>query len=186
MDPSWIKTDPSRTLKSGLSLKEYHNAYSYLWAKGLFDRYKEAHNKRFFLFCTALDRCAALPLGRLFRPGSPDSLIANSGWTGMAYTPELQDWSGAKSYTALQAIAFTPYMVQNEWIYGKLPWGQTRTPTMSSSGTSSSITGSFPIPIPKCGSSTIPASGRSVRCRLSFRMMNRLILFPISIVTARI
>jgi alpha-glucosidase (family GH31 glycosyl hydrolase) len=41
----------------------------------------------------------------------------------MAYTPELQDWSGAKSYTALQAIAFTPYMVQNEWIYGKLPWG---------------------------------------------------------------
>ena len=40
----------------------------------------------------------------------------------MAYTPELQGWSGPKSYNALHSVAFTPYMVQNEWIHGQLPW----------------------------------------------------------------
>lgn len=124
VDPSWIKTDATRTLKSGLSLKEYHNPYSYLWAKGLFDRYKAAYNQRFLLFCTALWTGAQrYALVAYSDQGVQIPWIANSGWTGMAYTPELQNWSGAKSYRDLQAIAFTPYMVQNEWIYGKQPWG---------------------------------------------------------------
>jgi len=124
VDPSWMKNDPTRTMKSGLSLKEYHNAYSYLWAKGLFDRYKEAYHRRLLLFCTALWTGAQrYPLVAYSDQGVRIPWIANSGWTGMAYTPELQNWSGAKSYLDLQAIAFTPYMVQNEWIYGKLPWG---------------------------------------------------------------
>lgn len=112
------------TMKSGRSLNEYHNAYSYLWAQGLFQRYKATYHKRFFLFCTALWTGAQrYPMVSYSDQGVQIPWIANSGWTGMAYTPELQDWSGAKSYIALQAIAFTPYMVQNEWIYGKLPWG---------------------------------------------------------------
>jgi len=111
-------------MKSGLSMKAYHNNYSFLWADAQFKRYKQAYNKRFFLFCTALWTGAQrYPLVGYSDQGVQIPWIANSGWTGMAYTPELQNWSGAGSYHDLQSIALTPYMVQNEWIYGKLPWG---------------------------------------------------------------
>ena len=111
-------------MKSGLSLKEYHNNYSFLWADALFKRYKQAYNKRFFLFCTALWTGAQrYPVVGYSDQGVQIPWISNSGWTGMAYTPELQNWSGENSYKDLHSVALTPYMVQNEWIYGKLPWG---------------------------------------------------------------
>lgn len=117
------EVDTSLTLPSGASLKEYHNSYWYIWMQGLFKRYKETYNKRFFSFCCALWTGAQrYPLVAYSDMGIRITWISNSGWTGMAYTPELQGWSGPKSYTALHSVAFTPYMVQNEWINGQLPW----------------------------------------------------------------
>jgi alpha-glucosidase (family GH31 glycosyl hydrolase) len=47
--------------------------------------------------------------------------VVNSGFTGMAYAPELMGWSAPGE--ELHAIAFSPFMVDNEWIFCcHLPW----------------------------------------------------------------
>lgn len=124
------KIDKNFKWASGVLGDEMHNSYWYIWSKALFDRYREEYNKRLFMVITPnftggqrYSMCSYADFGQ-FVDGMVRAL-ANTGWTGIDYAPELQFYytpDDRLKFIKSQIMAFSPYPVHNEWRGGFMPW----------------------------------------------------------------
>lgn len=121
-DDTHATPDASVILKSGASMRQYHNAYNFILYNELYKQYKAAYNKRGFVMWlgnlyTGAHRWPVLHYNDL---GLQPNMVANSGWTASHYGPEYSEWHPYP--LVLFMNAFATFWTDNEWMGGAVPW----------------------------------------------------------------